>query len=210
MAANRVEWTIYATEAKAREVHTFMLGRAAQARVLNAGLPTAEPGGGDLHEMVEGVFQLRERFIVTAGGAVQDAPIADQNGPLWRSTGFSVYEDVGWAADALAQCQALAQQAALLITQPDPQPFRPIVANSGSIHVCGHETGEPCVISDSWTVAIPAAPSTEPWASAWVQPTGAHDAYGLGDIVTHNGQTWESTNADNVWEPGVFGWVIYE
>ena len=51
--------------------------------------------------------------------------------------------------------------------------------------------------------SVPATP-------AWVQPTGAHDAYGLGDIVTHNGQTWESTNAANVWEPGVFGWVIYE
>ena len=46
--------------------------------------------------------------------------------------------------------------------------------------------------------------------AAWIQPTSAQDAYGLGDIVTHNGQTWESTNAANVWEPGVFGWVIYE
>ena len=42
---------------------------------------------------------------------------------------------------------------------------------------------------------------------AWVQPTGAQDAYQLGDKVTHNGFTWESTYANNVWEPGVFGWV---
>lgn len=42
----------------------------------------------------------------------------------------------------------------------------------------------------------------------WSQPAGAHDAYALGDRVTHNGQTWESTHADNVWEPGVFGWVV--
>ena len=40
-----------------------------------------------------------------------------------------------------------------------------------------------------------------------VQPTGAHDAYQIGDMVTHNGSTWESTVADNVWEPGVYGWV---
>ena len=40
----------------------------------------------------------------------------------------------------------------------------------------------------------------------WVQPAGAHDAYHLGDRVTHNGATWESTVANNVWEPGVFGW----
>jgi len=42
----------------------------------------------------------------------------------------------------------------------------------------------------------------------WVQPTGAHDAYQIGDRVTHNEQNWESTHADNVWEPGVFGWTL--
>jgi hypothetical protein len=35
----------------------------------------------------------------------------------------------------------------------------------------------------------------------WRQPTGAHDAYPLGAVVTHNGQTWESLIAANVWEP---------
>jgi hypothetical protein len=43
---------------------------------------------------------------------------------------------------------------------------------------------------------------------AWVQPTGAHDAYPLRFRVTHKGQDWENTgSAANVWEPGVFGWV---
>lgn len=42
----------------------------------------------------------------------------------------------------------------------------------------------------------------------WVQPLGAQDAYQVGDKVTHNGFTWESTVANNVWEPGVYGWVI--
>lgn len=41
----------------------------------------------------------------------------------------------------------------------------------------------------------------------WRQPTGAHDAYPLGAIVTHNDKTWESTVAANVWEPGVSGWM---
>ena len=42
----------------------------------------------------------------------------------------------------------------------------------------------------------------------WVQPTGAHDAYPVGALVTYNGQTWENTGSDaNVWAPGVFGWV---
>lgn len=42
---------------------------------------------------------------------------------------------------------------------------------------------------------------------AWVQPVGAQDAYALGARVKHNGFDWESTNASNVWEPGVFGWI---
>ena len=42
----------------------------------------------------------------------------------------------------------------------------------------------------------------------WVQPTGAHDAYGLGDKVRHNGSIWQSTINTNVYEPGVYGWDL--
>lgn len=62
-----------------------------------------------------------------------------------------------------------------------------------------------------WTPA--AAPSL--WARVlipdetvvpeWVQPDSTNP-YQIGDTVTHNGKTWESTVADNVWEPGVYGW----
>lgn len=45
-----------------------------------------------------------------------------------------------------------------------------------------------------------------PTVDEWRQPVGAHDAYKVGDRVTHNGQMWESTAAANVWEPGVYGW----
>lgn len=41
----------------------------------------------------------------------------------------------------------------------------------------------------------------------WVQPTGAQDAYAMGDRVSHNGSHWESTADANVWEPGVYGWT---
>lgn len=50
--------------------------------------------------------------------------------------------------------------------------------------------------------------STTTAAPQWVQPTGAHDAYALGALVTHAGKTWRSTTPANVWEPGVFGWEI--
>ena len=44
----------------------------------------------------------------------------------------------------------------------------------------------------------------------WRQPQGAHDAYQMGDKVTHNDKTWESTADNNVWEPGVHGWTLSE
>lgn len=50
----------------------------------------------------------------------------------------------------------------------------------------------------------------------WRAPEGSHDAYPLGWVVTHNGATWQSLVAGNVWEPptswrevteGVPAWV---
>ena len=37
--------------------------------------------------------------------------------------------------------------------------------------------------------------------TAWVQPTGAQDAYPMGALVTHLGKTWSSNVDANVWEP---------
>lgn len=44
--------------------------------------------------------------------------------------------------------------------------------------------------------------------AAWVQPTGAHDAYNIGDKVTFEGHLWESLINANVWSPLVYaaGW----
>ena len=45
----------------------------------------------------------------------------------------------------------------------------------------------------------------EEWPE-WSQPVGAHDAYSLGAKVSHKEKHWTSTVANNVWEPGVYGW----
>ena len=42
----------------------------------------------------------------------------------------------------------------------------------------------------------------------WVQPTGAHDFYTIGDKVTYNGQHWISDVDANVWTPGEYGWSL--
>jgi hypothetical protein len=40
----------------------------------------------------------------------------------------------------------------------------------------------------------------------WVQPTGSEDAIELGAFRKHNGKTWVSLQAANVFEPGVASW----
>jgi len=48
--------------------------------------------------------------------------------------------------------------------------------------------------------------SIEEWPE-WKQPTGAQDAYAIGDKVSHNDKHWISDAEANVWEPGVYGWT---
>ena len=43
----------------------------------------------------------------------------------------------------------------------------------------------------------------------WVQPDSTNP-YMTGDKVRHNDKVWESTIDNNVWEPGVYGWVEVE
>lgn len=78
---------------------------------------------------------------------------------------------------------------------------------NGTLYKCV----QPHTSQADWTP--PAAPSlwsltadpTEEWPE-WIQPIGAHDAYPLGAKVSHNEKHWTSTVANNVWEPGVYGW----
>lgn len=45
----------------------------------------------------------------------------------------------------------------------------------------------------------------------WSQPTGAHDAYNIGDIVNYNGTLYQSTINGNVYSPEAYptGWQVY-
>jgi len=46
--------------------------------------------------------------------------------------------------------------------------------------------------------------------AAWVQPTGAHDAYALGERVAFKGATYESLIAANTYSPTAYpaGWQL--
>lgn len=47
--------------------------------------------------------------------------------------------------------------------------------------------------------------------AVWSQPTGAHDAYNIGDIVSYNGKLYKSLINGNVYSPEAYpaGWQIY-
>lgn len=51
---------------------------------------------------------------------------------------------------------------------------------------------------------------TESGYPEWVQPLGASDAYNKGDVVSYNGDLYESTIDGNVWSPEAYpqGWVV--
>jgi hypothetical protein len=61
---------------------------------------------------------------------------------------------------------------------------------------------KPSETPSMWTrIADPAEEYPE-----WVQPIGAHDAYSIGDKVSHLDKHWVSTTDGNTWQPGVYGW----
>lgn len=72
---------------------------------------------------------------------------------------------------------------------------------------------ESLILGNVWTPGVSGwrevttEDSTPP---AWIQPTGAHDAYAKGAIVSYAGKLWKNTESDaNVWTPGVFGWTSF-
>ena len=64
------------------------------------------------------------------------------------------------------------------------------------------QTGwEPPVVPALWIMV-----SLDEWPE-WIQPTGAQDAYRIGDKASHNGKHWVNDVDYNVYEPGVYGWT---
>ena len=81
------------------------------------------------------------------------------------------------------------------------------VQHGGTLYKCiqAHTSQDDWMPSDTpalWkTVSLDEYPE-------WVQPTGAHDAYNIGDKVTYNGQHYVCTSNANVYAPDVYGWDL--
>jgi len=67
-------------------------------------------------------------------------------------------------------------------------------------------------VAEAWRALAPEqveVPVPEPVdAPDWVQPSGAHDAYGVGDLARFKGVVYESIIPGNTWSPAAYpqGW----
>lgn len=70
------------------------------------------------------------------------------------------------------------------------------------------EGGGGTVTPDPTPEPNPAPEPNPEQPSEWVQPTGGHDAYKVGDRVTYKGKVYESVIDANVWAPDAYpqGW----
>lgn len=64
-----------------------------------------------------------------------------------------------------------------------------------------------CTVAQAWRELAPAPPAPEP---EYQQPTGAHDAYAKGDMVTFQGRVYRSLVDGNEWSPLAYpqGWQM--
>lgn len=62
---------------------------------------------------------------------------------------------------------------------------------------------EPDIAPSLWAKVLIPDPEVIP---EWEQPDSTNP-YMTGDKVAHNGKTWVSAVDNNVWEPGVYGWI---
>ena len=81
------------------------------------------------------------------------------------------------------------------------------VQHDGTLYKCAQTHTSQADWTPDATQALWVVVSIEEFPE-WVQPTGAHDAYNIGDKVTYNGQHYVCTSNANVYAPDVYGWQL--
>lgn len=163
-----------------------MYARVIEDEIIEVGTPTYRPVYFDGRTWDCRDPQVREEYIVAANWLLvteavrpEDTPThtSDRSYDLLLGAPIEVWTVRPWTQEEL---DAQAANAAAAAKQEEDRAILDAIAHTSSE---AHEDG-----------------------NAWVQPTGAHDAYAKGVTVTHAGKTWESLTPANVWAPGVSGW----
>ncbi len=178
-----------------------------------------------------GTADTRPAVAWISSGAVPDnSPVLGDANALWTAVQAGTP-----GAVTLADCQAFVK--AIDLTQADPHAQQAVIIDEVKLSTNAPAWVQPTGAHDAYAMNAAATYAGKGWRSlidgnvwapgvtgwrelwgasgtvdpfpAWVQPLGAQDAYPLNAQVSHNGQHWKNTgSAANVWEPGVYGWVV--
>ena len=91
-----------------------------------------------------------------------------------------------------------------------PQGWEEVSIDDGPIEPGTEEPGGDEVVEPEPTPKPEPEPEEPETYPEFVQPTGAHDAYQIGDRVLYNGKVYESTIANNAYSPDAYpqGWKL--
>ena len=175
-------------------------GRAyAVGEILSYG--TNSVGDPQLYKVVQ-AHTSQEDWTPDATPALYDAFGLDDGGyPIWSQP--------SGAHDAYNQGDIVNYNGTLYQSTINGNVWSPDVYPAGwTVYAATTEPEEPEPKPEPEPDPEPEEPPTYP---AWVQPTGAHDAYNTGDIVMYNGTAYRSTIDGNVWSPDAYpqGWEVY-
>lgn len=85
-----------------------------------------------------------------------------------------------------------------------------IVRCEGSLYRCVQDHASQADWTPDASASLWSGISFTEGVEDWVQPTGAHDAYNVGDHVMHGGAEWTSLVNGNVWEPTEANATLWE
>lgn len=183
--------TIQAADQRSREWWTAVLGRDKHAQDITEYAYSRIQRTGDAEADADLPDGVDVAIVIPERDAMLDTLIrADQLTPDELAALVDLYPP--WSADSV-------QYDADAIVAYDSQLYRIVTPHTSQ------ESWTPDATPALWEPCAP--PGTIP---IWQAPSGAHDSYAKGDRVTWpaGGSVWESTVDNNVWEPGVFGWVV--
>ncbi len=174
---------------------------ADQAEAANAALEAAGFGPGNFSVPLRAASGPSDRGAVKVGLQCL-AHIPAFRAAVGTLESQSATSSVQIMDGAMLQITFPAQVAAEALEWSDPTFWFQNPVMTGHQRTHGGKLWESLIDFNVWEPPVGWREIVSEGYPAWVQPTGAHDAYAIGARVTHLGQTWQSNTQANVWEPG--------
>lgn len=165
---------------------------------------------------VEGKPVYADDVLIDGATSVTVALACEQGYVYCTDGSLRIADTLRWPTDSADDLMAEIMGGTTTI-QEAVEKLQALVVSDWAVGVA-YEAGAQVVYEDTLYTCIQAHTSQADWTPdktpslwklgrkpdeipEWVQPTGAHDAYAIGDKVRHSGSIWESLVDGNVWEP---------